>query len=70
MRALSDRFGTEYDDPMSELLKLKQTGGVAEFLEIFYRSMTRLNLDPNHAISIFLNAIKLELSDAVGIHKP
>lgn len=55
---------------MTELVKLWQTGGVVEFQEVFDRAMTRLNLDPNHAISIFLNGLKPELGDAVRIHRP
>lgn len=60
---MSDRFGAEFDDPMSELVKLKQTGGVAEFQESFDRAMIRLNLEPSYDISIFLDGLKLELGD-------
>lgn len=35
--ALLDRFGAEYDDPMGELLKIKQVGSVAEYQEAFDR---------------------------------
>ncbi|XP_070032723.1 uncharacterized protein [Nicotiana tomentosiformis] len=62
--ALLDRFGAEFDDPMSELVKLRQTGGVVEFQESFDRAMTRLNLEPSYAISIFLEGLKPELGDA------
>lgn len=68
--ALLDRFGAEFDDPMSELVKLKQTGGVVEFQEAFDIAMTRLNLEPGYDVSIFLEGLKLELGDAVRILKP
>lgn len=55
---------------MSELVKLKQTGGVVEFQESIDRAMTRLNLEPSYAISIFLEGLKPELGDAVRILKP
>ncbi|KAK6773405.1 hypothetical protein RDI58_028643 [Solanum bulbocastanum] len=51
--ALSDRFGAEFDDPMSELVSLRQTGSVISYQEVFNRAMTLLTLDPNHAISVF-----------------
>nr|XP_016487570.1 PREDICTED: uncharacterized protein LOC107807660 [Nicotiana tabacum] len=68
--ALSDRFGAEFDDPMSELVKVKQIGGVVEFQELFDRVMNRLNLEPGYAISIFLEGLKPELGDVVRILKP
>lgn len=68
--SLSDRFGVEFDDPMSELVKLKQIGGVGEFKESFDRAMTRLNLEPSYAISIFLEGLKPELGDVIRILKP
>lgn len=49
--ALSDRFGTKFDDTMSEIQ------------EAFDRATTRLTLDLNHAISAFLNRLKPESGD-------
>lgn len=44
---------------------MKQTGGVIGFQESFDRAMTRINMDPNHAINIFLNGLKPEFSGVV-----
>lgn len=68
--SLSDSFGAMYEDPMGELVNLKQTGSVIEFQEDFNRIMTQLNLLVDNAISVFLAKLKLELGDAVRIHKP
>lgn len=68
--ALSDRFGAVYEDPMSDLVNLRQTGTVTEFQEAFDRIMTQLNLSVKYAISVFLAKLKPELGDAVRIHKP
>lgn len=68
--AMSDKFDTEFDDLMSELVRLRQTDSVIGYHEAFDKAMTRLTLDPNHAISVFLNALKPELGDVVRIHRP
>lgn len=60
----------DFDDPMSELVKLKQTRGVSELHKSFDRAMTRLNLEPSYAISIFLEGLKPELGDVIRILKP
>lgn len=55
---------------MTEALKVKQTESVLEYTTAFDRVMTRLNLDPCHAISMYLEGLKPELGDAVRIHRP
>ncbi|XP_060178356.1 uncharacterized protein LOC132608338 [Lycium barbarum] len=68
--ALADRFGAEYTDPMTELMRVKHTGSVKEYQAAFDSVMTRLNLSVEHSISIFLNNLRPELSDAVRIGNP
>ncbi|KAH0701968.1 hypothetical protein KY285_016246 [Solanum tuberosum] len=67
---MRSRLGAEFDDPMSELVSLRQTGSVISYQVVLDRAMTRLTLDPNHAIIVFLNGLKPELGDAVSIHRP
>ncbi|KAH0761131.1 hypothetical protein KY290_017204 [Solanum tuberosum] len=61
---MRSRLGAEFDDPMSELVSLRQTGSVISYQVVLDRAMTRLTLDPNHAIIVFLNGLKPELGDA------
>ncbi|XP_059315524.1 uncharacterized protein LOC132066177 [Lycium ferocissimum] len=68
--ALADRFGAEYTDPMTELIRTKQTGSVKDFQAAFDNVMTRVSLSTDYAISVFLNGLKPELSDAVRIGRP
>lgn len=53
----------------AELPKAKQTSSVVDFQEAFDRRMTRLHLDPSHAIRMFLEGLKPELGDVVRLHR-
>ncbi|XP_059302363.1 uncharacterized protein LOC132054338 [Lycium ferocissimum] len=55
---------------MTELVRVKHTGTVKDYQAAFDSVMTRINLSTDHAISIFLNNLKPELSDAVRIGNP
>ncbi|XP_019253895.1 PREDICTED: uncharacterized protein LOC109232588 [Nicotiana attenuata] len=68
--ALCDSFGAEYSDPMTELMNIKHTSSVKDYQKAFVSVMTRINLSTEHAISIFLNNLKPELSNAVKIGNP
>lgn len=63
--ALCDSFGAEYSDSMIELMNIKHTGSVKDYQKAFVSVMTRVNLSIEHDISIFLNNLKPELSNAV-----
>ncbi|XP_013594359.1 PREDICTED: uncharacterized protein LOC106302390 [Brassica oleracea var. oleracea] len=61
--AASYRFSELYDDPLSELVSLKQVNeSVDEYLEKFDSAMTRITLAPAHALSIFLTNIHQHLA--------
>lgn len=68
--ALCDTFGAEYSDPMTELVNVKHTGSVKQYQKAFNSVLTRLNLPVEHAISIFLNNLKPELSNALRVGNP
>lgn len=71
VRALSERFGTMiYDDPMAELVSLKQTGNVQKYLDQFDELYNSLDLPDNHALSCFLAGLKPEISVMVRMLKP
>lgn len=53
---VASRFGELYDDPLSELVSLKQAGEpTVVYLEKFENALTRLSLPEAHALSIFFS---------------
>lgn len=62
MRTLYLRFGHNlYEDPMSELLGLKQTGGIQGFLDQFDGLLNQVKLSEEYSISCFLKRLKSEI---------
>lgn len=61
--AIAGRFIELYDDPLAELVALKQgSDSVVEFLDKFETSRMRITLPEAHAISIFLANLNTRLS--------
>lgn len=60
---ISARFAELVNDPLSELISIKQDGDSVEvFLDKFECAMTRLSLPMPHALSIFLTNLNPQLS--------
>ena len=54
--AISTMFGAQpFDDPLADLMKLKQLGTVEQYQESFDAPLNRVELPVNHAISCFLS---------------
>ncbi|KAG8374641.1 hypothetical protein BUALT_Bualt10G0017100 [Buddleja alternifolia] len=71
VRALHDRFGALlYEDPMAELMNLKQTGSVKEYLDKFDELLNNVELSETYAISYFLAGLKSEIAIQVRMFKP
>ncbi|KAG8377410.1 hypothetical protein BUALT_Bualt08G0030100 [Buddleja alternifolia] len=63
IRALNDRFGAlVYEDPMSELVNLKQVGAIQNYLDKFDEIVNCLDLPDHYALSCFLGGLKSEIS--------
>ncbi|CAM8924213.1 unnamed protein product [Rhodiola kirilowii] len=61
--AISSRFGKLFDDPLADLVSLKQgNNSVEEYLDHFECALTRLSLPPSHALSIFLTNLHPHLA--------
>lgn len=52
------RFGDAYEDPLSNLLKVKHTVKVEDYINEFELAMTQVNLFPEHSLSIFLAGLE------------
>ncbi|KAG8391290.1 hypothetical protein BUALT_Bualt01G0172600 [Buddleja alternifolia] len=71
VRALSDRFGVSlFDDPMAELVNLKQTGNIQDYLDKFDGLMNCVELSETYAISCFMGGIKTEIAIHIRMFKP
>ncbi|KAL8162265.1 hypothetical protein V2J09_013754 [Rumex salicifolius] len=68
---ISARFGRLYDDPLGDLVNLKQgTDSVVDFLDKFKCTLTRLHLPVPHALSLFVANLNPNLQPHVRQFKP
>lgn len=71
IRALHIRFGTTvFEDPMADLMTLRQTGELEECLESFEALLGRVCLPEEYAISCLLAALREDIADVVRMHRP
>ncbi|KAG8372925.1 hypothetical protein BUALT_Bualt12G0117700 [Buddleja alternifolia] len=71
IRALNDRFGAlVYDDPMLELVNLKQVGTIQQYLDKFDEIVNCMDLPDHYALSCFLGGLKGEISVNVRMFRP
>ncbi|XP_012850824.1 PREDICTED: uncharacterized protein LOC105970535 [Erythranthe guttata] len=71
IQALNSRFGTLlFEDPMSELMNLKQTGPLQDFLDQFDVLMNSVDLSETQAVSCFLGGVEPEIAIPIRIFKP
>ncbi|KAG8383721.1 hypothetical protein BUALT_Bualt04G0043300 [Buddleja alternifolia] len=63
IRALNNRFGAlVYDDPMSELVNLKQVGTIQQYLDKFDEIVNCMDLPDHYALRCFLGNINWNFS--------
>lgn len=67
---LPDLGACVYDDPMGELMSLRQQGSVQEFQDSFEELLNRVELPESYAISCFLSGLKEEIQLAVRMFMP
>ena len=70
-RDMRARFSdTEYIDPMSELVSLKQSKSVEEYYDEFEALLNLLQLSDEYSLSVFVSNLKLEISKSVRLFHP
>lgn len=70
-RAVIARFGVgAFDDPLADLMKLRQRGTVEQYQENFDALLNRVDLPVNHAVGCFLSGLNDEIQTAVRMFKP
>lgn len=67
---LVEIFEINFDDPMEEIKKIKQTKSMREYQVTFEISLTRVNLSGENAISCDIGGLKTKLNITVKITKP
>lgn len=70
-RGLQERFGSSnFTDPMTELVTLKQQGTVDLFHDQFVSILNQLHLPEPYALSIFISNLKVEVGQYLRLFKP
>ncbi|GJW95293.1 retrovirus-related pol polyprotein from transposon TNT 1-94 [Tanacetum coccineum] len=69
-QAILARFGTVTDDPMSELKNLKYETTSRAYEYAFDDLLSRIEISENHAISLFIGGLPVEIAMAVRMFKP
>ncbi|KAE9590116.1 putative succinate dehydrogenase (quinone) [Lupinus albus] len=58
VKVLLERFGEVCDDPMADLMKLRQKGTIGEYHEEFDAIITRLDFPAENSLSCFLGGLR------------
>ena len=68
---MASRFDMgNYDDPISELSKLRQEGTLLDYFEKFDQLLARVDVTEEMAINFFLGGLHASLEKSVSIHNP
>ena len=60
----------EFSDPMSDLMALKQHSSIEDYYDAFLSFLNSLQLSPEYAFSIFINNLRLEISNTIRLFFP
>ncbi|GKA29620.1 RNA-directed DNA polymerase like protein, partial [Tanacetum coccineum] len=69
-QAMLARFGTIYDDPMSELKNLKYETTARVYQDAFDDLLSMVEISEDHAISLFIGGLPPEIAMGVRMFKP
>ena len=68
--AIIQRFGSLFDDPMSEIKNVKYETNSKDYQDVFDTLLSRVDISEDHAISFYLGVLPTELEMAVRMFKP
>nr|KYP37825.1 hypothetical protein KK1_040968 [Cajanus cajan] len=69
-RILLDRFGEICEDPMADLMKLRQKSSITEYHEEFDSIVSHVELSEAHQLSCFLGGLKQDVQMMVRMFQP
>ncbi|TXG72195.1 hypothetical protein EZV62_000774 [Acer yangbiense] len=71
VKALNIRFGVNvFEDPMADLMNLKQLGTLQDYMDKFDLALSRVSLTEEYTISCFISGLRVELQGLVRIFNP
>ncbi|KAF1893645.1 hypothetical protein Lal_00002151 [Lupinus albus] len=70
VKDLVEQYRRVNDDPIMELMNLRQQGLVIEYHEDFNAIITRLNLSEEHTLSYFLDGLRQDIQLLVRVFQP
>ncbi|GJU20045.1 hypothetical protein Tco_1153387 [Tanacetum coccineum] len=70
VNAVLARFGTVFDDPMYELKNLKYETTTRAYEDAFDDLLSRVEISKDHAISLFMGGLPVEIAMGVRMFKP
>ncbi|GKA96359.1 hypothetical protein Tco_0818454, partial [Tanacetum coccineum] len=68
--AIVQRFGTVFDDPMSELKNVKYDNSAKDYQDKFDDLLSRVDINVEHAISLYLGGLPTEIEIGFRMFKP
>lgn len=68
--AITQRFGSVFEDPMAELKNAKYDKSAKEYQDLFDTLLCRVDISPENALSLYLGGLPTELEMAVRMFKP
>ncbi|GMJ07956.1 hypothetical protein HRI_004464800 [Hibiscus trionum] len=71
LRLMQDRFAPEgLEDPMRDLVSLKQTSSVDQYYSDFVSVLNQMHLSDEYALSIFITNLKWEIGQYIKVFQP
>ncbi|GJS17783.1 retrotransposable element Tf2 [Tanacetum coccineum] len=64
------RFGTVYDDPISEIRNVKYQTNAKDYQDTFDTLSSRVNISEEHAVSFYLGGLPAEIEMGVRMFRP
>ncbi|GJS31051.1 hypothetical protein Tco_0491671 [Tanacetum coccineum] len=64
------RFGTVFDDPVSEIRKIKYQSSVKEYQDAFDTQLSSVDVSEEHAVSFYLGGLPAKIKIGVRMFRP
>ncbi|GJZ00414.1 retrotransposon-related protein [Tanacetum coccineum] len=68
--AIIQRFGSVFEDPMAALKNAKYEKNAKEYQDVFDTLLCRVDISPEHAVSLYLGRLATEFEISVRMFKP
>ncbi|GJS39345.1 putative mitochondrial protein [Tanacetum coccineum] len=69
-KGILQRFGTAFDDPISEIRRIKYQSSAKDYQDAFDTLLSRVDVSEKHAVSFYLGGLPAEIEIGVRMFKP